>query len=37
MTFATTLGVFLYPMLFVLIGKIGKYEQRRNENLLNQE
>ena len=29
MTLATFLGVFLYPMLFVFIGKIGKYEQKR--------
>jgi len=24
------LGVFFYPMLFVLIGKLGKYEQKRD-------
>jgi HAE1 family hydrophobic/amphiphilic exporter-1 len=29
MTLATLLGVFFYPMLFVLIGKLGKYEQKR--------
>lgn len=29
MTLATFLGVFFYPMLFVLIGKIFKYEQKR--------
>ena len=29
MTMATLLGVFFYPMLFVLIGKLGKYEQKR--------
>ncbi|MCD4791550.1 MAG: efflux RND transporter permease subunit [Bacteroidales bacterium] len=29
MTVATFLGVFLYPMLFVFIGKIGKYEKKR--------
>ena len=26
---ATLLGVFFYPMLFILIGKLGKYEQAR--------
>lgn len=30
MTVATLLGVFFYPMLFVFIGKVGKYEQKRN-------
>ena len=30
MTMATLLGVFFYPMLFVLIGKLGKYEQKRD-------
>jgi HAE1 family hydrophobic/amphiphilic exporter-1 len=29
MTLATLLGVFFYPMLFVLIGKLGKYEKKR--------
>jgi len=29
MTLATVLGVFLYPMLFILVGKIAKYEQKR--------
>jgi HAE1 family hydrophobic/amphiphilic exporter-1 len=29
MTLATILGVFFYPMLFVFIGKIGRYEQKR--------
>ena len=29
MTIATILGVFFYPMLFVLIGKLGKYEEKR--------
>ena len=29
MTLATMLGVFFYPMLFVLIGKIGRYEKKR--------
>jgi HAE1 family hydrophobic/amphiphilic exporter-1 len=29
MVVATILGVFFYPMLFVLIGKIGRYEQKR--------
>ena len=30
MAVATFLGVFFYPMLFVMIGKIGKYEQKRD-------
>jgi HAE1 family hydrophobic/amphiphilic exporter-1 len=30
MTLATLLGVFFYPMLFVLVGKLGKYEQKRD-------
>jgi HAE1 family hydrophobic/amphiphilic exporter-1 len=29
MSLATVLGVFFYPMLFILIGSIGKYEQKR--------
>lgn len=29
MTIATFLGVFMYPMLFVLIGKIAGYEKKR--------
>ena len=29
MTVATLLGVFLYPMLFVLIGKLFKYEEKQ--------
>jgi HAE1 family hydrophobic/amphiphilic exporter-1 len=29
MTLATLLGVFLYPMLFVFIGKIARYEKKR--------
>ncbi len=33
MSLATLLGVFFYPMLFVFIGKIGKYEQKRNLQL----
>jgi len=31
MTLATLLGVFFYPMLFVLIGKLGKYEEKRDK------
>jgi HAE1 family hydrophobic/amphiphilic exporter-1 len=31
MTIATFLGVFFYPMLFLLIGKLGKYEQKRDQ------
>jgi HAE1 family hydrophobic/amphiphilic exporter-1 len=30
MTIATLLGVFLYPMLFVLVGKLAKYEKKRD-------
>ena len=29
MTIATLLGVFFYPMLFIFIGKVGKYEKKR--------
>jgi HAE1 family hydrophobic/amphiphilic exporter-1 len=29
MTIATLLGVFFYPMLFALIGKIAGYEKKR--------
>jgi HAE1 family hydrophobic/amphiphilic exporter-1 len=29
MLLATVLGVFFYPMLFVFIGKIARYEQKR--------
>jgi HAE1 family hydrophobic/amphiphilic exporter-1 len=32
MSIATLLGVFFYPMLFVLIGKLGKYEQKREQS-----
>jgi HAE1 family hydrophobic/amphiphilic exporter-1 len=28
-TIATLLGVFFYPMLFIFIGKLAKYEQKR--------
>lgn len=31
MSIATFLGVFLYPMLFIFIGKIGNYEKKRDE------
>jgi len=31
MSMATFLGVFLYPMLFVFIGKIGGYEKKRDQ------
>jgi len=31
MTIATLLGVFFYPMLFVFIGKLFKYEQKREK------
>mgnify|MGYP001821148393 CR=1 FL=1 len=30
MTLATILGVFFYPMLFVFIGKIARYEKKRD-------
>ncbi|WP_167607806.1 efflux RND transporter permease subunit [Maribellus sediminis] len=30
MVLATLLGVFLYPMLFVFIGKVAKYEKKRD-------
>ena len=33
MTIATFLGVFLYPMLFVFIGKIFGYEKKRDKAL----
>ena len=33
MTIATFLGVFLYPMLFLLIGKIAGYEKKRDVNI----
>jgi HAE1 family hydrophobic/amphiphilic exporter-1 len=29
MTIATLLGVFLYPMLFIFIGKLAGYEKKR--------
>jgi len=32
MGMATVLGVFFYPMLFVLIGTIARYEQKRGES-----
>jgi HAE1 family hydrophobic/amphiphilic exporter-1 len=31
MLIATMLGIFMYPMLFVLIGKLGKYEKKRDQ------
>jgi HAE1 family hydrophobic/amphiphilic exporter-1 len=33
MLLATILGVFFYPMLFIFIGKIAKYEQKRDKKL----
>jgi HAE1 family hydrophobic/amphiphilic exporter-1 len=33
MFIATVLGVFFYPMLFVFIGKIARYEQKRDLQL----
>jgi len=35
MTLATLLGVFFYPMLFVMIGKIAGYEKKRDKDLNN--
>jgi HAE1 family hydrophobic/amphiphilic exporter-1 len=37
MTLATVLGVFFYPMLFVFIGEIAKYEQKRDLQVNKQE
>jgi HAE1 family hydrophobic/amphiphilic exporter-1 len=34
MVIATFLGVFLYPMLFVFIGKIAGYEKKREQKLV---
>jgi HAE1 family hydrophobic/amphiphilic exporter-1 len=34
MSLATFLGVFLYPMLFVMIGKLFGYEKKRDANLV---
>ena len=36
MLIATIMGVFFYPMLFVFIGKIAKYEQKRDKKLAEQ-
>ena len=33
MSLATLLGVFMYPMLFVLIGKLAGYEKKREREL----
>jgi len=33
MTLATFLGVFLYPLLFVFIGKIAGYEKKREQQI----
>ena len=33
MTLATLLGVFFYPMLYILIGKIAGYEKKREKEL----
>ena len=33
MSVATLLGVFLYPMLFVFIGKLAGYEKKRDREL----
>ena len=34
MSIATLLGVFFYPMLFLLIGKIAGYEKKRDAAML---
>jgi len=34
MTLATALGVFFYPLFFVLIGKIGRYEKKRDRSIV---
>jgi len=34
MALATLLGVFLYPMLFVAIGKLFGYEKRREKGVV---
>ena len=36
MTLATFLGVFMYPMLFILIGKLAGYEKKREQQQLNE-
>jgi len=33
MSLATLLGIFMYPMLFVLVGKIAGYEKKRDREL----
>jgi len=33
MSLATFLGVFLYPMLFIVIGKVFGYEEKRDRQL----
>ncbi|MDT0554280.1 efflux RND transporter permease subunit [Urechidicola vernalis] len=37
MALATFLGVFLYPMLFIFIGKIAGYERKREREMLKQK
>ena len=37
MTVATILGVFLYPLLFNLIGKIARYEEKREVQSVSNE
>ncbi|MCK5461572.1 MAG: efflux RND transporter permease subunit, partial [Bacteroidales bacterium] len=37
MLIATILGIFFYPMLFVFIGKIAKYEQKRDKRLAQEQ
>ena len=33
MSLATLLGVFFYPMLYILIGKLAGYEKKRDKEL----
>ncbi|MCG8617563.1 MAG: efflux RND transporter permease subunit, partial [Desulfobacterales bacterium] len=37
MALATLMGVFFYPMLFVLIGKLGRYEKKRELSNMKEE
>ncbi len=37
MTIATILGVFFYPMFFIIIGKLFKFEEKREQNSNNSE
>ena len=37
MLIATILGVFFYPMLFILIGRIARYEQKRERRQVQEQ